>query len=298
MMSSQSCLHSPNWNSRKPPRLRLTFWENPWPRLVLFGVGSLLSGGLNFFERLAMVCYGFVGYDPFCPKKHQRSDPHLDSFPPMTRQRGPMMTTTSTPCVSSHMKPALMSQAWFDFHLWNCFQHVLQSKLLDDLRIWNKIIFRTEKHVKSQESQRVSTCFFQVLHHRVAPVYAPHTPHVPHPAAGFPMEHGWWSETVWKRQLDVIIYIWSWSLLIHKHGSSHIFTPVAPFSLQILAKDGDCTSPGQGVGGEQCWHPGCHGQTSLCGKNARGRSWYLMVHPEVWSNACTLYILFIYNIFI
>lgn len=224
MMLSQSCLHSPNWNSRKPPILRLTYWENPWHRLVLFGVGSLLSGGLNFFERLAMVLLCFASYDLFCPKKHHRSDPHLDSFPPMTRQRGPMMTTTSTPCVSSHMKPALMSQAWFDFHLWNCFQHVLQSKLLDDLRIWNKIIFRTEKHVKSQESRRVSTCFFQVLHHRVAPVYAPHTPHVPHPAAGFPMEHGRWSETVWKRQLDVIIFYYLHMVMVFAYSQAWIFT--------------------------------------------------------------------------
>eukprot|EP00434_Breviolum_minutum_P033155 symbB.v1.2.029336.t2/scaffold3199.1/size61439/6 len=63
-----------------------------------------------------------------CLSPQQR---YQQASPVRSRQRGPMMTTTSTPCVSSHMKPALMSQ---------------------------------------------------VLHHRVAPVYAPHTPHVPHPA--------------------------------------------------------------------------------------------------------------------
>ena len=74
-------------------------------RLVLFGVGSLLSGGLNSRDWQP----GFAGYD--------RYDYHSAPRNIMARQRGPMMTTTSTPCVSSHMKPALMSQAWFDFQL-------------------------------------------------------------------------------------------------------------------------------------------------------------------------------------
>ena len=88
--------------------------------------------------------------------------------------------------------------------------------------------------------------FLQVLHHRVAPVYAPHTPHVPHPTAGFPTEHGWWSETLWKRQLDVNIYTYSHGLSLFTSMDLHMSSPPL-----LLAKDGDYTSPDQGVGREQ-----------------------------------------------
>jgi len=93
-------------------------------------VPQMPSGGVPG-ARSAKAFHAAVCLSP--QQRYQQASPVRSRQ--FAQQRGPMMTTTSTPCVSSHMKPALMSQ---------------------------------------------------VLHHRVAPVYAPHTPHVPHPtvAAG------------------------------------------------------------------------------------------------------------------